>query len=175
MKIWEGILTVIVVLLLLANLWMLGRNLGLSLSPRPKSFLETVMEETWKKHLKEDPPLGTKVEELKSFKGKRLVIVIERCTDCVAEALKSWSEAVKRAGLPKMVLVTGDRPEQAKQVLDRWKIESDVVTDLKGEIAKKLHAFFTPRAYVFEDGRLIWKQDRLQVMPDEVFSEVGQK
>lgn len=38
MRIWEGVLTVIIVLLLLANLWMLSRNFRLSLSSRPKSF-----------------------------------------------------------------------------------------------------------------------------------------
>jgi hypothetical protein len=66
-----------------------------------------------------------------------------------------------------MVLVTGDRPEQAKQVLERWLIDADVVTDPRGEIAKKLNAFFTPRAYIFEDGRLIYKQDRFRVKPQE--------
>ncbi|MDW8028186.1 MAG: redoxin domain-containing protein [Armatimonadota bacterium] len=162
----------LIVFLLIANFWMLGRNLGLSFSPQPKSFLEAVMEETWKKHLKEDPPLGTEISELKPFKGKRVVIVIERCTDCVAQSLRAWSEAIKREGLPKLVLVTGDSEEQAKQVIEKWKIDAEIVSDKKGKIAKKLHAFFTPRAYAFENGRLIWKQEELGLKPLEMIREV---
>ncbi|MEZ8221113.1 hypothetical protein GG496_001283 [Candidatus Fervidibacteria bacterium JGI MDM2 JNZ-1-D12] len=171
MEKWLGdkLIVGLIVLLLVANLWMLGRNLGLSFSPQPpKSFLESVLEETWKKYLKGDPPLGTEISELKPFKGKRLVVVIERCTDCIAGALKSWSEVVKRSGLPKMVLVTGDKPEQARQVLDKWGIDVEVVSDLKGEIIKKLNVFFTPRIYVFKNGQLTWKQNRPDVEIREV-------
>lgn len=112
--------------------------------------------------------MGTEISELKPFKGKRLVVVIERCTDCIAGALKSWSEVVKRSGLPKMVLVTGDKPEQARQVLDKWGIDVEVVSDLKGEIIKKLNVFFTPRIYVFKNGQLTWKQNRPDVEIREV-------
>lgn len=38
----------------------------------------------------------------------------------------------------KMVLVTGDKLEQAKQFLDRWEIDAEIVTDLKGEIRQLL-------------------------------------
>lgn len=71
-----------------------------------------------------------------------------------------------------MVLITGDPKEQALQVLKRWQIEADTVTDSKREIGQKLRAFFTPRLYVFEGGRLIWKQDKIRVNPDEVIKEV---
>lgn len=165
------LLAVVIIGLLLANLWMLGQQLGFSVAPRPKSFIETMMEEMWQKKLKDDPPLGIEVTALKGFKGRRLVIIIERCTDCVARTLKGWAETVKAEGLPKMVLVTGDKEEQAKQVLDRWQIEAEVVSDPKGEIAKKLHAFFTPRAYAFEDGRLIWKQERINMGAFEAIKE----
>jgi hypothetical protein len=86
--------------------------------------------------------------------------------------LKEWAEAIKIAGLPRLVLVTGDLKEQAQQVLKRWQIEAEIVTDRKGEIAKKLNAFFTPRAYVLKDSQLIWKQERLNVAPHGVLVEV---
>jgi len=158
----------LVVFLIAANLWILGRNLGLSFSPRSKSFLEKVLEETWQKKLKNDPPLRTEITELKRFKGKRVVIVIERCTDCVAQSLRTWSEVVRRKRLPKLVLVTGDSLEQAKQVLNHWQLDVEIVLDPKGEIAKKLNAFFTPRVYGFEDGQLIWKQDRIDIKYEEL-------
>lgn len=171
-QIW---LWLLIIGLIGANLWTIGQQLGLSKVPRPKSYTEMLMEESWQKRLKEDPPLGTEVKELKGFKGRRLVIVIERCTDCVARTLKEWAEAIREAGLPNLVLVTGDQKEQAQQVLKRWQIDAEIVTDPKGEIAKKLHAFFTPRAYAFEGGRLVWRQERLDVVPMEEIREVSER
>ncbi len=167
MKALERLLVIAVALLVVANLWMLGANLGLSLAPRYKSPLERMREEAWKELLQRDPPLGTEVAELKVFKGKRVVIVVDRCTDCGVRALKSWAEAVKGAGLPPRVLVTSERPEQVRQLLDRWQVDAEVLPDPKATIARKLHAFFTPRAYVVEDGRLTDKQDKFKVEPQE--------
>ncbi|MFZ8854187.1 MAG: hypothetical protein ACO2PL_19105 [Armatimonadota bacterium] len=173
---WRQVgLWLLVIGLLGANLWMLGRQLGLSVTPRPKSYAEIVMQEIWQERLKGDPPLGTKIEASKGFKGLRVVIAMERCTDCIAEVLKEWAEAIRIAGLPSLVLVTGDLKEQAQQVLKRWQIEAEIVTDRKGEIAKKLNAFFTPRAYVFKDAQLIWKQERLNVTPHGVLVEVKRR
>lgn len=166
----------VIVLLLIANLWMLGQSLGFYLhQPRAKSFLEALNEELWKKYLKQDPPLGIEVTELKPFKGRRLVIVIERCTDCVVQSLKVWDEVIKREGLPRLVLVTGDKKEEAEQVLERFKINADLVIDLKGEIAKKLNAFFIPRIYGFEDGKLVWKQEKFKIKSFEIIKEVMKK
>ena len=172
----EKLLVGVIVLLLVANLWMLGQSLGLHFhKPKPKSFLEALNEELWKKYLKEDPILGTEIAELKPFKGRRLVIVIKRCTDCVAQSLKVLDEVIKREGLPKLVLVTGDRREEAEQVLKRFRIDAELVTDPKGKIAKKLHAFFTPRAYGFENGKLVWKQERFGLKPFEMVREAMKK
>ncbi len=156
----SALLTGTIVVLLLANLWVLGQQLGLPGAPRPKPFAEAVMEEIWRERLKNDPPLGAEVTELKGLRGRRLVVVVERCTDCVAQTLKDWAEAAKEAQLPSLILVTGDKIEDAQRVLDRWRIEAELVSDPKGEIAKKLNAFFTPRAYAFEDSRLVWKQEQ---------------
>lgn len=156
-----------------AGLWLtviilLGINLGLlwrqlKLTPRfypTKSYVEAVMEKIWEKQLKKDPPLGTEMEELKDFRGTRVVIVIERCTDCIARTLKEWTEAVKWAGLPSLILVTRETEEQVRKVLKQWQIETEVVSDPGGEIAKNYNAFFTPRVYVLRDGRLVWKQEK---------------
>ncbi len=169
------LLTGVIVVLLLANLWVLGQQLGLQGGPRPKPFAEAVMEEIWRERLKNDPPLGTEVTELKGFKGRRLVVVVERCTDCVAQILKDWAEAVKEARLPPLILVTGDKIEDARQVLDRWRIEARLVSDPKGEIAQKLNTLFTPRAYAFEDGRLVWKQEKVGLSPTLAVKEVSQR
>jgi len=170
----ERVLMTLVIFLLIANLWMLGRQLGLTISPRPPSpsYMEALMEEIWQKRLKDDPPLGTEVAPLRNLKGRRVVVVIERCTDCVVGKLKALLEAVKEKGLPKLVVVTGDEFEHAKRVLDSWKIEAEIVADTEGEVAKKLNAFFSPRVYIVEDGRILWKQEKLELIPSIIFSEV---
>jgi hypothetical protein len=170
---WKDVVIVItLVSLIVANAWMIGREMGLFVAPRPKSWLEVVAEELWREQLKCDPPLGIEVAALKVFKGRRVVIVMERCTDCIAGTLKRWAEVVKEARLPKLVLVTSDSKEQAQQVLKRWQIEANIVTDPKGVIIQKLHAFFMPRTYAFKEGRLIWKQDKIRVDAEEVIKEV---
>lgn len=170
---WKGRAIVVALIgLVVANAWMIGRERGLFWALRPPSWAEVMAEELWRERLKGDPSLGAQVPPLKAFKGRRIVIVTERCTDCIAGILKQWAEIVEGTGLPKLVLITGDPKEQALQVLKRWQIEADTVTDSKGEIGQKLRAFFTPRLYVFEGGRLIWKQDKIRVNPDEVIKEV---
>jgi len=168
----DGAIVTAFIGLIVANAWMIGREMGLFVTPCPKSWLEVVTEELWLERLKSDPPLGIEMASLKAFKGRRVVIVTERCTDCIAGTLKRWAEVVKGARLPKLVLVTGDPKEQAQQVLKRWQIEANIVTDPKGVITQKLNAFFMPRIYVFDEGRLIWKQDKKIVDAKEVINRV---
>lgn len=157
-KPFQNFLYGLLILLAGANLWLLGKQTGLLNLPRPLPP-SPLSPKAWKEKLKEDPPLGIEVEMLKKFQGKRLLIVIDRCTDCVAPQVKAWSEVAKEMGLAPILLVTQDREERARGVLGRWEIEAKVLWDRKGALKKKLNAFFVPRAYLFEDGVLIWKQE----------------
>jgi len=170
----EGALTTAIVALLIANAWMLVRQLGLiQASPhQPSSYMEAVMREIWEKRLKDDPPLGSELAPLRKFRGRCLVVVIERCTDCVIGKLKMLSEVAEKRGISRLVIITGDNRERAKQVLESCQIKAEIIVDPKGEFSKMLNAFFTPRAYIVENGKILWKQEELEMIPFEILSEV---
>lgn len=179
-RLTDRLLVVLIVLLVGANLWLMGRNWfpsthtsHTSQSSKLPEWFKQVMQAIQQEPYKRDPPLGTEIKAFKQFSGRRLVLVIDRCTECVARSLKVWAEVTKATGLPKMVLVTRDPLEEAKQALAKWKIKAEILSDPKGSIAEKLNAFFTPRVYAFQDGKLVWKQDRLNPPQGDIL-EVGQ-
>lgn len=162
----DRLLVVLIIVLVGANLWVVGREWLPKKPPSQPEWYKELMEDIQRKPLENDPPLGTEIEAFKRFSGRRLVVVIERCTECVIRSLKTWAEVTKATGLPKMVLVTQDPVEEAKRTLSQWQIEAEIVTDPEGVIAQKLNAFITPRVYAFENGRLVWKQEMLQIGPE---------
>ena len=56
------------------------------------------------------------------------------------------------------VLVVQDKEGKVREVVARngWKVT--VIADEDGKIVRTLNAFFTPRAYGFEGGKLVWVQ-----------------
>jgi len=46
-----------------------------------------------------------------------------------------------------------------------------VIADEGGEISKRLNAFFSPRAYGFSEGKLVWVQRRVGMGIVEVLEE----
>lgn len=46
-----------------------------------------------------------------------------------------------------------------------------MIADEGGEISKRLNAFFSPRAYGFSEGRLVWVQKRVGMGIVEVLEE----
>jgi hypothetical protein len=81
----------------------------------------------------------------------------------VIRSLKVWEEITKAAGLPPMILVTKDPIEEVKKVLHQMEIKAEIISDPKGRLSQRLNAFFLPRVYAFENGRLVWKQGRIDI------------
>ena len=71
----------------------------------------------------------------------------------------------------KGVIVVWDKKAKVKEVWERngWKVL--VIADEGGEISKRLNAFFSPRAYGFSEGKLVWVQRRVGMGIVEVLEE----
>ena len=129
--------------------------------------------------LSSDPVIGTSIEKLglnhlpfathHSPLAIRqslplLVIIFGGCEGCGAQGLKDWVEALGNWKVWekefKGILVVRERKEKVKEVWERngWKVT--VIADGDGEISKRLNAFFSPRAYGFSEGKLVWVQKR---------------
>jgi len=122
--------------------------------------------------LSHDPPLGITVE---SLQGKQpcngvvvspnlplLLVVMGDCKGCKAGNVKVWQEVAGsttwRQRLQVAVLFQNGEEEIVQEARARgWALP--IFADPKGEITKALNAQFTPRAYGFVKGRLVWKQD----------------
>ncbi len=170
-KFIDRLLVGLILFLIIANGLLIGRNWFPQKPPSPPKWWLEMMKNLQQKPFENDPPLGIEVDTFKKFSGRRLVIVIDRCTECVLRTLKMWAEITKATGLPKMVIVTRNPLEEAKTILHRQKIEAEIVTDPQGSIAQKLNAFAPPRVYAFENGRLVWKQEILH-LGQETLQEV---
>jgi hypothetical protein len=116
--------------------------------------------------LAKDPPLGFPLKETGiAVNPERsrpiLVVVLGRCEGCQERVAIEWastlSQWVTLRKAMKGVLVVQRGTEKlgdAKGVV--------LIKDESGEIARRLNAFFLPRAYGFVDGKLVW----LQRQPD---------
>jgi len=104
-----------------------------------------------------------------------LVIVFGGCEGCGAQGLKDWAEALGNWKVWekefKGILVVREKGEKVKEVWERngWKVT--VIADEDGEISKRLNAFFSPRAYGFSEGKLVWVQKRVGMGVVEVLEE----
>lgn len=119
--------------------------------------------------LKNDPPLGLKLTEigLSDFTADEpkalLLIVFGNCQGCEAREVQGWADALgnwetwKKAKV-EGILVFQDYEEAIKRAAKEGKWKVKAITDERGEIAKRLNAFFLPRAYGFVGGKLVWVQ-----------------
>ncbi|MFA0782261.1 peroxiredoxin family protein [Fervidibacter sacchari] len=104
-----------------------------------------------------------------------LVIVFGGCEGCGAQGLKDWAEALGNWKVWekefKGILVVREKGEKVKEVWERngWKVT--VIADEDGETSKRLNAFFSPRAYGFSEGKLVWVQKRVGMGVVEVLEE----
>ena len=119
-----------------------------------------------------DPPLGMPVEVLQSKRPCNgefispnlplLLVVLGDCKDCKAGSVKVWQEVANsqtwRQRIQVAVLFQSDEKDITQEAKRRgWRLP--ILADPKGEIVEALNAQFTPRAYGFVKGRLVWKQD----------------
>ncbi len=156
---------------------------------------ETESRKRFQQALSSDPTIGTSIEKLgvnhlllpthhspthHSPLATRhslpiLVIVFGGCEGCGAQGLKDWAEALGNWKVWekefKGILVVRERKEKVKEVWERngWKVS--VIADEDGEISKRLNAFFSPRAYGFSEGKLVWVQKRVGMGVVEVLEE----
>lgn len=163
-KFLDRVLIVLIVALVIANGLLIGRNWLPQKPPSslPKWWLDMI-KAVQQKPFENDPPLGIEIDTLKRFPGRRIVIVLDRCTECVLGTLKMWAEITKATELPKIVIVTKNPLKEAKRILHQNGIDAEIVTDYQGSITQKLNAFAPPRAYAFESGKLVWKQVSLNL------------
>lgn len=126
----------------------------------------------FKYSLQKDPPLGkhlSSLPQLRPINGINLpdlrkpllIIVLQGCDGCPGLLTRTWAELMSSRTWRRIcgaVLVIQEEKTRVKTEFEKnnWKIP--VVVDERNEIAKALNAFFTPRAYGFEKGKLIWIQ-----------------
>jgi len=115
--------------------------------------------------LKNDPPLGFPLEEaginnLPEGEKPILVVVLGRCEGCNERVVFEWVEMGKWETLRKavqFVLVLQEEERKVEEI--RRKAKGIVfVSDERREIARRLNAFFVPRSYGFDGGKLVWVQ-----------------
>ncbi len=118
---------------------------------------------------RKDPALGTELPDaLRPFldiQKPLLVVTFGQCSECTISKLNSWIVMLERwAEEIKGVVVVTEITEAVKDWQKEYRWQVPLVTDGKGEIIRKLNAYFLPRAYGFSpDGKLVWKQDRFVV------------
>ena len=143
--------------------WQARRNAALS----QKRFHEA---------LKNDPYLGfplekVGIENLAEDELPILVVVLSRCEWCNENVVYDWAEMGKWETLRKevrFVLVLQEGLKKVEEIGEKAKGVS-LVADERGEIIRRLNAFFVPRAYGFEGRKLVWIQrevnlDKIRVL-----------
>jgi hypothetical protein len=122
-------------------------------------------QQRFQEALKNDPPLGfplekVGIENLAESELPILLVVLGRCEGCNEKVVYEWAEMGKWETLSKAVRFVLILQEGLKKVdeIGRDAKGVSLVADEGGEIARRLNAFFVPRAYGFEDGKLVWVQ-----------------
>lgn len=120
----------------------------------------------------QDPPLGMNLSSLPQLRPVNgialpdmrkplLIVVLQECEGCPGSPARAWAELMSTKTWRRIcgiVLVIQEEETKVKTVAVKsgWKVP--VIADEDGRVAKALNAFFTPRAYGFEGGKLVWIQ-----------------
>jgi hypothetical protein len=122
-------------------------------------------QQRFQEALKNDPPLGfplekVGIENLAESKLPILLVVLGRCEGCNEKVVYEWAEMGKWETLSKAVRFVLVLQEGVKKIdeIGRDAKGVSLVADEGREIARRLNAFFVPRAYGFEGGKLVWVQ-----------------
>ena len=123
----------------------------------------------FKQALASDPTIGTTFKQLginlsppSNSSLPMLVVVFGGCEGCGARNLEEWAEVFSKWETVRKeiagILVIRDKAEKVNEVVSKngWKVK--VIADEDGSISKALNAFFSPRAYGFIEGKLVWVQ-----------------
>jgi len=126
-----------------------------------------------------DPPLGESFLPLSSLHPvngialprieKPLLIIVARgCEGCPGSSLRDWSQLMSAKTWQRALgtlLVIQDNASTVRAMATKFRWRIPVVADERGEITRALNAFFTPRAYGFIGGKLVWIQKDLSLSP----------
>jgi len=127
-------------------------------------------QQRFQEALKNDPYLGFPFEKvgignLAESELPILLVVLGHCEGCNEQVVYEWAEMGKWETLRKavkFVLVLQEGMKKVDEVRGKAKGVS-LVADERGEIARNLNAFFVPRAYGFEGGKLVWVQSEVNL------------
>lgn len=134
--------------------------------------------------LQQDPPLGMNLSSLPQLRPINeislpdmrkplLIVVLQECEGCPGSLARTWAELMSATTWRRIcgaVLVVQKEKTKVKTVAAKGKWKVPVIADEEGRVAKALNAFFTPRAYGFEGGKLVWVQKEPHMSALEVLS-----
>ena len=144
------------------------------LAARQAAWIAYQARKEFQKALAQDPPINFSLTQLgtlnfiikpksQGWQSKPLlVIILGGCEGCAVEAANEWAEVLGNWETWRRelsgVLVFREKFERVKEAAEKGKWKVATIADEDGEISKRLNAVFTPRAYGFVDGKLVWLQ-----------------
>lgn len=144
------------------------------LASRRAAWIAYQAHKEFQKALAQDPPINFSLAQLgnlefvikpqfQDWRSKPLLLIIfGGCEGCAVEVANEWAEVLGNWGTWRKellsVLVFREKSEQVEEAAEEGKWKVAVVADEDGEISKRLNAVFTPRAYGFMDGKMVWLQ-----------------
>lgn len=122
-----------------------------------------------KQVLANDPAVGfdfaahsDRLQQFANSQKPLFLIVFGGCEGCGAQSLSEWADILGNWQTWRKelsgVLVIRDKTEKVKEAVVKGKWKVSVIADEDGDISKMLNAVFSPRAYGFVDGKLLWLQ-----------------
>ncbi|HET6384509.1 MAG TPA: hypothetical protein VFJ58_14030 [Armatimonadota bacterium] len=87
-----------------------------------------------------------------------LLVFIGNCASCVGVDLNDWNTTAREHHLTMIMFTTAGKQEAAEYHRSLG-VPAPLISDPRGEISRRLHAAFKPRAYLFDrDWKLRWAQ-----------------
>ncbi len=122
---------------------------------------------------------------LPSMEKLWLIVVFgeESCEGCPERELQDWIETLDSEILLREIvclLVFPDKSEKINEIANKKKCRIFFVIDEDMKIKRKLNVIFTPRAYGFKEGKLVWLQKDprssiIEIIEEFVNTAKGQK
>ncbi len=97
------------------------------------------------------------LEDLERPQANLLVVYSDGCTGCGSDSVEQWAQLLSQRQDVQGVLVVRDTREQVARLkrVKGWKLP--VIAD-DGRVARILKPMFSPQAFGFAGGRLVWVQ-----------------
>lgn len=117
-----------------------------------------------------DPPIGTPLEHFGNFhliNGHLnpdlplLLIMFDSCEGCGTKSIEIWQNIVQTRSwrnLFQVMAIFQDKVNFVREAMENHKWQLPIAADPDRRLAQALNAVFTPRAYGFVEGKLMWVQ-----------------